>query len=418
MRQTPMQRNKSSALLGGGCVVLSLALLLTNYASAAPTFRVVRNFKCNPGECFPYGGLALGPSGDLYGTTPGGGAANGSIFQLTPSSGDHWAYSLLYTLTIKQGSSLVSSLTLDTSGSLYGTSNNGGTYDFGTVFELSPDPATGAAWTLTVVHSFDPFANDGSGPWDKIILDKAGNLYGTTRDMGANGGGIAFKLKPGTGGEWTEAILHNFPATKDDGGQSYAELIEDGTGSLYGTTSGGGNGDGVVFKLTHTASGWKETLLHSFHGPDGSTPITGLVFDAKGNLYGTTQEGGANGEGTVFKLTPAAGGRWTHTILYDFPQFQNGAGPVSTLAFDKAGNLYGTAAGGIETCSGGCGVVYKLSPSANGKWTYSVLHRFTDKNDGAEPNGAVVFDKTGKHLYGTAIFGGTYNQGVVYEITP
>jgi uncharacterized repeat protein (TIGR03803 family) len=217
MRQTPMQRNKSSALLGGGCVVLSLALLLTNYASAAPTFRVVRNFKCNPGECFPYGGLALGPSGDLYGTTPGGGAANGSIFQLTPSSGDHWAYSLLYTLTIKQGSSLVSSLTLDTSGSLYGTSNNGGTYDFGTVFELSPDPATGAAWTLTVVHSFDPFANDGSGPWDKIILDKAGNLYGTTRDMGANGGGIVFKLAPGTGGTWTETILHNFPATPYDG---------------------------------------------------------------------------------------------------------------------------------------------------------------------------------------------------------
>jgi uncharacterized repeat protein (TIGR03803 family) len=108
----------------------------------------------------------------------------------------------------------------------------------------------------------------------------------------------------------------------------------------------------------------------------------------------------------------------THTILYDFPDFQNGAGPVSTLAFDKAGNLYGTAAGGIETCSGGCGVVYKLAPGSKDKWTYSVLHRFTDKGDGAEPNGAVIFDKTGKHLYGTAIFGGTYNQGVVYEITP
>ncbi len=120
----------------------------------------------------------------------------------------------------------------------------------------------------------------------------------------------------------------------------------------------------------------------------------------------------------MFQLAPTATGRWKHTILYDFPKFQNGGGPVSTLAFDQAGNLYGTAAGGTGPCSGGCGVVYKLAPGSSGKWTYSVLHRFTDKGDGAEPAGAVIFDKTGKHLYGTAIFGGTYNQGVVYEITP
>jgi uncharacterized repeat protein (TIGR03803 family) len=253
-----------------------------------------------------------------------------------------------------------------------------------------------------------------------VILDKAGSLYGTTREGGTNGGGIVFKLAPGTGASWTETILHDFPATPRDGGLSYAELVQDKSGDLYGTTSGGGtgNGDGTVFKLTHTASGWKETLLHSFQGPDGSQPIAGLIFDAKGNLYGTTQVGGANGEGTVFELTPTADGRWKHTILYDFPQFRNGGGPVSTLAFDKAGNLYGTAAGGMGPCSGGCGVVYKLTPGTDGKWTYSVLHRFTDKGDGAEPNGAVVFDKTGTHLYGTAIFGGTYNQGVVYEITP
>lgn len=422
MRQTPMQRNKSSALLGAGCAVLSLALLLTNYASAAPKFRVVRNFKCNPGECYPDGGLAVGPSGDLYGTTPGGGAANGSIFRLTPSSGDHWTYSLLYTLTIKQGSSLVSSLTLDTSGSLYGTSNNGGTHDFGTVLKLSPGQTATEAWTLTVLHSFAPFVNDGSGPWDKVLLDKAGNVYGTTRDGGAEGaaGGVVFELTPGNGGDWAEKILYGFPANRD-GCCSYAELIFDKSGNLYGTAAGDGGPPcycGVVFELRHTSAGWKETVLHRFQGPDGSTPITGLVFDAKGNLYGTTQEGGAQSEGTVFRLTPTGDGRWKHTILYDFPEFKNGGGPVSTLAFDKAGNLYGTAAGGIEACSGGCGVVYKLTPGTDGKWTYSVLHRFTDKTDGAEPNGAVIFDKTGKHLYGTAIFGGTYNQGVVYEITP
>jgi uncharacterized repeat protein (TIGR03803 family) len=414
------QRNDSCFTLPKVFAVLSIIALLTTHASAAPKFRVLYNFRCDPSGCGPTGGLAFDAGGNLYGTTSGGGAANATVFRLSPLSGGRWTYSLLYTLTIKQGSELVAGLTLDPAGNLYGTADYGGTYDFGAVFELAPEQTTTEAWTLTVLHSFDPFVNDGSGPWDKVILDKAGNLYGTTREGGTNGGGIVFKLAPGTGGSWTETILHDFPATPHDGGLSYAELVQDRSGNLYGTTSGGGtgNGDGTVFKLTHTAQGWKETLLHSFQGPDGSIPITGLVFNAKGNLYGTTQEGGANSEGTIFKLTPTAGGRWTHTILYDFPKFQNGAGPVSTLAFDKAGNLYGTAAGGIETCSGGCGVVYKLAPGSNGKWTYRVLHRFTDKNDGAEPNGAVIFDKTGKHLYGTAIFGGTYNQGVVYEITP
>jgi uncharacterized repeat protein (TIGR03803 family) len=355
--------------------ILSIIALLTNHAAAAPKFRTLHSFQCNPSGCYPSGGLALGPSGDLYGTTFGGGNANATIFRLAPTSGDRWTYSLLYTLTISQG-----------------------------------------------LHSFLNSHQDGSGPWDKVILDKAGNVYGTTRDGGPEGaaGGIVFELTPGSGGDWTENILYGFPANRD-GCCSRAELIFDGAGNLYGTAAGDGGPPcycGVVFGLRHTPTAWKETVLHRFQGPDGSTPITGLVFDAKGNLYGTTQEGGANSEGTIFKLTPTGDGRWKHTILYDFPRFQNGGGPVSTLAFDKAGNLYGTAAGGIETCSGGCGVVYKLAPGPNGKWTYSVLHRFTDKNDGAEPNGAVIFDKSGKHLYGTAIFGGTSNEGVVYEITP
>jgi uncharacterized repeat protein (TIGR03803 family) len=403
-------------------LALAVILMLATSARAGSKFRVLYSFQCNPSGCYPSGGLAFDAAGDLYGTTFGGGNANATIFRLAPTSGDRWTYSLLYTLTISQGSALVAGVTLDRAGNLYGTADYGGTHDVGSVFELSPDPATPEGWALQVLHSFLNSYDDGSGPWDRVLLDKAGNVYGTTRDGGAEGaaGGIVFELTPGSGGDWTENILYGFPANRD-GCCSRAELIFDGAGNLYGTAAGDGGPPcycGVVFELRHTPTAWKETVLHRFQGPDGSTPITGLVFDAKGNLYGTTQEGGANGEGTIFKLTPTAGGRWTHTILYDFPQFQNGAGPVSTLAFDKAGNLYGTAAGGIETCSGGCGVVYKLAPGSNGKWTYRVLHRFTDKNDGAEPNGAVIFDKTGKHLYGTAIFGGTYNQGVVYEITP
>ncbi len=159
-------------------LAFAATLMLASNAQAGSTFKVLRSFHCNPSGCYPYGGMALDAAGNLYGTTPGGGNAEATIFKFAPSSGGHWTYSLLYTLTIKQGSSLVSSLTLDNSGNLYGTSNNGGTYDFGTVFELSPDPATVAGWTLMVLHSFDPFVNDGSGPWDKVILDEAATSTG------------------------------------------------------------------------------------------------------------------------------------------------------------------------------------------------------------------------------------------------
>jgi uncharacterized repeat protein (TIGR03803 family) len=402
--------------------LLAAVLLIANSAYAASTFKVLHSFHCDPSGCGPNGGLAFDAAGNLYGTTPGGGDADATIFKLAPSSGGRWTYSLLRTLTLSEGSSLVAGVTLDSAGNLYSTSENGGAHDSGTVFELSRRPLTAEGWTLEVLHSFLNNNRDGTDPFAGVIVDKAGNVYGTTRDGGAEGaaGGVVFELTLGKGGDWAEKILYGFPANRD-GCCSYAELIFDGAGNLYGTAAGDGGPPcycGVVFELRHTSTGWKETVLHRFQGPDGSTPITGLVFDAKGNLYGTTQVGGANGEGTVFQLTPTTDGRWKHTILYDFPQFRNGGGPVSTLAFDKSGNLYGTAAGGTGPCSGGCGVVYKLAPGSNGKWTYSVLHRFTDKNDGAEPNGAVTFDKTGTHLYGTAIFGGTYNQGVVYEITP
>ena len=145
----------------------------------------------------------------------------------------------------------------------------------------------------------------------------------------------------------------------------------------------------------------------------------GLALDAAGNLYGTTAEGGKYASGTVFKLAPATSGHWKETILYDFPQFNNGGGPASTLLFDSAGNLYGTAVGGIGPCPSGCGVVFKLSPGSNSKWKYTVLHRFTAAtNDGAEPFSGLLFNKTEKHLYGTTAFGGSYHQGTVYEITP
>jgi uncharacterized repeat protein (TIGR03803 family) len=417
-----MQRNDSHLTLRRLCAVLFLTLLATSYKATAQNFKLLHSFDCTTGACEPYGGIVFDTSGNLYGTTPGGGDADAAIFKLT-ASGGRWTYTLLHTLTLGEGSAIAATLAVDQAGHLYGTSINGGTYDFGTVFELSPGKAAPGQRTITVAHSFDPFVGDGAGPWDKVILDEAGNLYGTTRDGGPEGaaGGVVFELTPDSHGDWTEGILYNFPANSD-GCCSYSEVLFDKAGNLYGTGSGDGGPPcfcGVVFRLQPTSTGWKETVLHRFHGSNGEHPMGGLVLDAEGNLYGTTAEGGKNGSGTVFKLAPAASGPWKETILYDFPQFKNGGGPASTLIFDKGGNLYGTAVGGIGPCPSGCGVVFKLAPASNGKWQYSVLHRFTDAtNDGAEVFSGVVFDKTGKHLYGTTAFGGTYNQGVVYEVTP
>lgn len=226
-------------------------------------------------------------------------------------------------------------------------------------------------------------------------------------------------MTPGSGG-WDETILHSFNYA--DGASPYAALIFDKAGNLYGTTfRGGAYGAGSVFKLRRATDGpWKERVLYSFCSAgfpckDGLRPYAGVVLDGSGNLYGTTEQGGGNtcGEthcGTVYKLTPTRGGGWRHTVLYAFPNPGNGSFPTGGVIIDKAGNLYGaTVAGGIGGCSGGCGVAYKLAPEADGKWKYTVLHRF-DGSDGAQPLGGLIFDGEG-NLYGTA-------YSVVFEITP
>jgi uncharacterized repeat protein (TIGR03803 family) len=419
-------------------VVLAIILLTTIPSWAGSMFVVLHSFPNDDGNDgdLPTGSLVFDASGNLYGTATGGGTyikacdgGCGVVFKMTPDAHGVWTESVLHSFDADvDGAFPAAGLTFGAQGNLYGTtSSGGGDNDGGTIFELKSDSSSSTGWTVSVIHRFCHsihICKDGSNPWYAgVVIDGAGRLYGTTRDDGIHQGGVAYMLTATNEG-WKETILYSFCAKQncEDGYRAaWATPILDKDGNLYGTAQAGGTGnaDGVVFKLSHTSSGWKETFLHSFQGPDGSTPIGGLVFDAEGDLYGTTQAGGKNGSGTVFKLTPAGDGSWKHTILYDFPQYRKGAGPVSTLMLDKVGNLYGTAAGGIGPCSGGCGVVYRLAPSSSGKWNYTVLHRFTDAtNDGAEAYATPVFDKTGKHLYGTTAFGGTYNQGVVYEITP
>jgi uncharacterized repeat protein (TIGR03803 family) len=203
-----------------------------------------------------------------------------------------------------------------------------------------------------------------------------------------------------------------------DGAYPYLGVILDTAGNVYGTTAfGGAQGRGTVFEIAHASGAWIEKVLHSFTpqgATDGDEPEGGLIFDALGNLYGTTGSGGTGGWGTVFELTRNAGGTWTEQLLHSFTS-TDGAGPFAGLTFDAHGNLYGTTASGG---TGGRGTLFELQPALGGGWTQKVLHNFSnDGTDGYTPYAGVILDAAG-NLYGTTSAGGTYNHGTVYEVTP
>ena len=278
-----------------------------------------------------------------------------------------------------------------------------------------------------MIHGFG--GRDGSQPHAGMVFDNKGNLYGTTAYGGRNGNGAVFELSPSGRGHWAETVIHSFLKQRD-GLAPDSALIFDAAGSLYGTTIYGGNpictqGCGTVFKLILTSGGtWKHLVLHRFNGVGGVQPVAPLVFDRAGNLYGGTSGGGGGrgcyggGCGALFKLSPTSHG-WRFSVLHVF-NGTDGGGPQGAMIFDRAGNLYGTTiiGGNIAACpqQAGCGVVFKLSPVAHGKWTYRVLHKFNNGADGILPSGLVA-DKAG-NLYGTTISGGAYSLGTVFEVTP
>jgi uncharacterized repeat protein (TIGR03803 family) len=291
------------------------------------------------------------------------------------------------------GSAPLSGLIMDGAGNLYGTTSAGGTYDLGTVFKISSNG------TETILHAFSGGTTDGQFPLRRLVMDSAGNLYGTTALGGANDLGTVFKISAAG----TETVLYSFAGKQQPSGG----LIMDSAGNLYGTTAGGGaNDDGTVFKIGPNGT---ETVLHSFAGgtTDGARPEAGLIMDSAGNLYGTTLVAGANQAGTVFKIDLTTG---TETVLYSFSDnTTDGADPQAALTMDSAGNLYGT------TVDGGAhsdGTVFKIT----GTGTETVLHSFAGgTTDGAKPQAALIMDGAGD-LFGTTQSGGTYNGGTVFMI--
>jgi uncharacterized repeat protein (TIGR03803 family) len=378
----------------------------------------------------PDASLVFDTAGNLYGTTGLGGAhRGGTVFKLTPNSDGGWAETVLYSFcpskNCTDGAFPGASLIFDSVGNLYSTTSQGGTARAGTVFKLTPN--SDGSWSESVLHSFTG-GDDGASPTGGLIFDQSGNLYGTTGLGGTHSSGTVFKLTPNSGGGWSEIVLYSFCSHSNcsDGVQPSGTLISDGAGNLYGMTGfGGGSNEGTVFKMTPTTDGnWTESVLYSFcsleHCHDGAQPQGGLVFDGRGNLYGTTQQGGSKRAGVAFNLTPNSDRSWTEGVLHDFCSRTNcsdGFAPAN-LRLDGAGILYGTTfyGGNAKYCGPGCGVVFKLAPNSKDGWKETVLHAFYD-HPGAHPLSGIIFD-TGGHLYGTTPGDSTTTFGSVFEITP
>jgi uncharacterized repeat protein (TIGR03803 family) len=343
-------------------------------------------------------------------------------------------YSFCSQTNCTDGSKPNAALLMDSSGNLYGSAYAGGTNrNGGVIFELTP--AGNGRWRYHLVHTFctENYCPDAGSPIAPLIIDAAGNLYGTTSGGYSGQPGVVFELIPNRAHtRWKFKVLYEFGQDTSDGKHpgwgalTYAGAssgaVYDGSSPLFGVTNGGGsNGYGTAFELTRTSrGGWRETVLHNFclqPCADGQIPEGGLTLDGKGNLYGTTVVGGVNNGGTVFELTPDGTGKWNETVLYSFcsqTDCADGADPYATLIMDAAGSLFGTAAyGGANNQNG---VVFKLTPNGP-QYQYSIVYSFCGQAncaDGARPVGGLLMNAKGT-LFGTALLGGIGN-GTAFAI--
>ena len=428
---------RAIATLSGSLFLGFLAALLFAHTQVAlaQTESVLYSF-CAMSNCAdgsdPAGNLILDGTGDFYGTTAAGGIVGGlcqsfgcgTVFERTASG----TVKILYDFSASpDGEDPIGGLVRDSKGNLYGTTGYGGnaggvcgTNGCGTVFELVK---TGATYTEKLLYAFTG-GTDGANPGSGLVRDTGGNLYGTT--LGGGGSGCSSGAGCGTVFKITSAgneeVLYSFTGNAD-GAMPSASLILDAAGNLYGTTAYGGNvgggcgslGCGVVFKVTPAG---QEVVLYKFKGSaDGQFPLAPLVRDGNGNLYGTTSTGGdvsnidctiqGNGCGGVFELTE----KGVLRTLYTFTGYPtDGQHPLAGMVRDKQGNLYGTTDGGGPSNRG---TVFKVTPSG----VEEVLHSFVGGSDGVNPYGSLVLDAKG-NLYGTALYGGAFGDGVLFKVIP
>ncbi len=299
------------------------------------------------------------------------------------------------------------------SGDLYGTTVVGGRYSWGTVYQAKRSENN--KWSVSPLSYF-PIS--GAGPQAGVVFGPDGSLYGTTSSGGNGDGNVVELTAPSTICKvafcpWTENELHIFPGGADDGAQpGLGDLIFDQQGSIYGTTLWGGqSGLGTVYQMTKAGSTWTESVLYSFSGPEGSGPVGGVIFDNNGNLFGIATRGGPSDVGTVFELKYVVGVGWTEAVLYSFQNSGDGARPYGGLIFDNAGNLYGTTANGG---SGQSGTVFELTPSGD-TWSFHLLYSLTGYG-GCGSLASLAMDGAGD-LYGTTYCAGAYHLGNIFKLS-
>jgi uncharacterized repeat protein (TIGR03803 family) len=377
--------------------VLLAAGAAATQSAQAQTFTVLYNFTGSTDGAYPYAGLVRDQAGNVYGTTDAGGASGyGVVFKVDSSGTETVLHS--FTGGTTDGAFPFAGLIQDKSGNFYGTTIYGGASSAGTVFKVD------SSGSETVLYSFAGGTTDGCYPYGGLVQDSSGNLYGTTSNCGAASKGTVFKVDS----SGTETVLHSFAGGASDGAfPFYASLRMDTKGNLYGVTlRGGAGGYGTVFKLSKSAT---VTVLHSFalRTKDGCFPFGTPAMDPAGNLYGATEECGSSNLGVLWKVSKAG----KETVLHNFAGgASDGSYPLADVYRDAKGNLYGnTEEGGTF----GYGTVYKLSTSG----ALTLVHSFSYSSDGGYPYASLVRDTQGE-FYGTATVGGSGGYGTVWELTP
>ena len=405
--------------------IIRFSLLFGSFLSGlgafAQTLTTIHDFGVSDGHT-PQSGVIFDQAGNLYSTTAfGGQTGDGTVFELTPpgNGNELWTESLLYTFTGQpDGATPEVSLVMPAPGKIVGTTLDGGANNKGSVFEVTRTGNNGP-WRERVLYSFGGAPDDGELP-NAALLPAHPGLYGVTQIGGVHGSGTIFLLTApaNEGDEWTETTLYSFGGAGDAADPS-SDLIMDKAGNLYGTAlEGGAKNLGAVYQLSPPViegGTWTEAVIFSFSGPDGFWPSGRLLLGQNGELFGTTYLGGSLQAGTVFQLTPPSqsGATWSESVLYNFTGGDDGGNPIAGVMHGSMGRLFGTTSTGG---SGQSGVIFRLDPPANDgdPWTELVVASF-DGSNGYHPVGSLC--RRGNAIYGATEAGGLNGFGTVFMCT-